>query len=255
MRFGAQLDMAGIIAPSADADRAVRYLTKYLTKSVAAAHLDDDDEPDPAYRRHVDRLHAELRWLPCSPRCANWLRYGIQPDQAGPGLEPGFCDGPAHDRENLGLGGRRVLVSRQWSGKTLGEHRADRATVVREALLAAGIVAPEVERMAATVTLPDGTPRFVWTDSRPDPAATSGCCSPRSRSGNAGGPSTRPRKPRLWITRSATRTGHRDRPPNRTRSACWRADHTRPHPMTSRSWSEERLSRVSAANPQDTKCP
>jgi hypothetical protein len=34
MRFGTQVDIKGIIAPSADADRSVRYLTKYLTKSV-----------------------------------------------------------------------------------------------------------------------------------------------------------------------------------------------------------------------------
>jgi len=40
--------------------------------------------------------------------------------------------------------------------------------VVREALLAAGIVAPETERLAAAVTLSDGSPRFVWTDTRPD---------------------------------------------------------------------------------------
>jgi hypothetical protein len=59
-------------------------------------------------------------------------------------------------------------VSRQWSGKTLAEHKADRATVVRQALLASGITAPEIERMAATVTLPDGTPRFVWTDTSLD---------------------------------------------------------------------------------------
>jgi len=39
----------------------------------------------------------------------------------------------AHDREHLGVGGRRVLVSRDWSGKTLAEHRADRAAAVREA--------------------------------------------------------------------------------------------------------------------------
>jgi hypothetical protein len=166
VRFGRQIDMQGIIAPSADADRAVRYLTKYLTKAIAEAHTDD---ADPAYLAHVDRLHAELRFLPCTPGCANWLRYGIQPDQAGPGLQPGRCDKPAHDRANLGCGGRRVLVSRQWSGKTLAEHKADRATVVREALATAGIVAPEVERMAAGVTLPDGSPRFVWTDTRPDP--------------------------------------------------------------------------------------
>jgi hypothetical protein len=35
-------------------------------------------------------------------------------------------------------------------------------------LLNARIVPPAVERMAAHVTLHDGTPRFVWTDSRPD---------------------------------------------------------------------------------------
>ena len=169
VRFGQQSDMQGIISPSADADRAVRYLTKYLTKAIAEAHCDDQADTDPAYLAHLDRLHGELRWLPCSPRCANWLRYGIQPQDAGPGLEPGRCERPAHDRANLGVGGRRVLVSRQWSGKTLADHKADRAAVVREALATAGIVAPEVERMAATVTLPDGSPRFVWTDTKPDP--------------------------------------------------------------------------------------
>lgn len=61
-----------------------------------------------------------------------------------------------------------MLVSRQWSGKTLKQHRADRADVVREALLNAGILAPEIERLAASVTLPDGRPRFVWTDTKTD---------------------------------------------------------------------------------------
>lgn len=168
-RLGTQHDYAGIIAPSPDADRTIRYLTKYLTKSIADAYVAPDGEPTPRYAAHVDRLHAELRWLPCSERCANWLRYGIQPKDAAAGLVPGRCDGKAHDRENLGLGGRRVLVSRQWSGKTLSEHRADRATVVREALAAAGMLAPEIERMAATVMAADGKPRFVWTDTRPDP--------------------------------------------------------------------------------------
>lgn len=171
-RFGSQLDMAGITAPSQDADRAIRYLTKYLTKSIADAYTptdDDDGQPDPRYVAHIDRLHAELQYLPCSERCANWLRYGIQPLDAGPGLQPGRCVGRAHERDNLGLGGRRVLVSRQWSGKTLAEHRADRATVVREALEAAGMLPPEIERMAATVLAKDGRPRFVWTDTKPDP--------------------------------------------------------------------------------------
>ena len=110
MRFGRQTDMRGIIAPSPDADRAVRYLVKYLTKSIADTYS-DPDQPNPLLDRHVDRLHAEVRFLPCTPGCANWLRYGIQPDHAGPGLRPGWCPGKAHDRENLGVGGRRVLVS------------------------------------------------------------------------------------------------------------------------------------------------
>lgn len=38
MRFGSQVDIKGIIAPSADADRAIRYLTKYLTKAVAETY-------------------------------------------------------------------------------------------------------------------------------------------------------------------------------------------------------------------------
>jgi len=74
----------GIIARSPDADRAVRYLAKYLTKAVADPLGDRDITP--GREKHIVRLHAELRWLPCSPRCANWLRYGIQPDQSGPGL-------------------------------------------------------------------------------------------------------------------------------------------------------------------------
>ena len=51
----------------------------------------------------------------------------------------------------------------------LDRHRADRAAVVREALAEAGIVAPEIERLAADVLSADGQPRFVWTDTRPDP--------------------------------------------------------------------------------------
>ncbi len=57
-----------------------------------------------------------------------------------------------------------MLVSRQWTGKTLTQHRADRATVVREALEAAGITPPEARRAAADVLHTDGRPRFVWRD-------------------------------------------------------------------------------------------
>jgi hypothetical protein len=62
-----------------------------------------------------------------------------------------------------------VLVSRQWSGKTLTEHRADRAEVVRQTLAAAGIDAPDTQRCAADVLADDGQPRFVWDDAQVDP--------------------------------------------------------------------------------------
>src|SRR6266487_4627691 len=62
----------------------------------------------------------------CSPTCANWLRYGIQPKNARPGLRPGCCKGKAHRPEHLGYAGQRVLTSRKWSGKTLADHRADK---------------------------------------------------------------------------------------------------------------------------------
>jgi hypothetical protein len=168
LRFGTQVDLKGLLGGTEDSDRAVRYLCKYLTKSVAETYTRDHSDPEApavrAYEAHIDRLHAHIRWLPCSPRCANWLRHGIQPMEAGPGLVPGACPSKAHDREHLGLGGRRVLVSRQWSGKTLTEHRADRATVVREVLQAAGIEAPDARRLAAEVLDTDGLPRFEWTD-------------------------------------------------------------------------------------------
>ncbi len=174
-RFGRQLDIQGLTAPSTQADRAIRYLTKYLTKTIAATHTPTDPHTghvteDPATCAHIDRLHQHTRWLPCGPTCANWLRWGIQPKNPGPGLAPGMCPGRAHDRENLGLGGRRVLASRHWSGKTLAEHAADRASVVRQTLLAAGIEAPEADRCAADVLDEDGQPRFVWQDIHPTEA-------------------------------------------------------------------------------------
>jgi hypothetical protein len=169
VRFGSQIDIKGIIAPSEDANRTIRYLTKYLTKSVAETHT-DPEHPDPAYEAHIDRLHHEVQFLPCSEGCANWLRFGIQPKDPGPGLTSGMCQSKAHDRENLGLGGRRVQVSRNWSGKTLADHRADRAEVVRQVLAEAGIEPPERDRWSAEVLTDDGRRRFVWEDMPTDDA-------------------------------------------------------------------------------------
>lgn len=161
IRFGSQLDLQGIIATEGDADLRVRYLTKYLGKSIGTA-LDEADTLSARLRRHQDRLHAEVRRLPCSPRCWNWLRYGIQPAGAHAGMEAGSCPSKAHRREFLGCGGRRVLVSRRWTGKTLSDHRADRAEVVRQVLAAAGVDVAARERISAAVTRSDGVPRFEW---------------------------------------------------------------------------------------------
>ena len=102
-----------------------------------SVHRVPDEVPDQAGRRchqadtdaqraHAARLAEALRYQPCSPTCANWLRYGVQPKNARPGLVPGRCKGKAHDADHLGYAGRRVLASRKWSGKTLADHRADR---------------------------------------------------------------------------------------------------------------------------------
>jgi hypothetical protein len=74
----------------------------------------------------VARLADALRFEPCSPTCANWLRYGVQPKNARAGLRPGACKGKAHRPEHLGYAGQRVLTSRKWSGKTLADHRGDK---------------------------------------------------------------------------------------------------------------------------------
>jgi len=107
-------------------------------------------------------MHREVRCLPCAPECPNWLRYGITPNDPEPGMLPGHCPRPAHDLENLGHGGRRVLVSRDWSGKTLAEHKADRAAIVRAALTEAGIEPPDTDRWSADHTGDDGIPRYAW---------------------------------------------------------------------------------------------
>ena len=138
LRFGDQDDLQGLLAGTPGADRAIGYLCKYLSKDIASTYADEDGD-SPARAAHIERLTEEVRWLPCAPTCANWLRFGVQPKNAEPGMVPGHCKHKAHDRANLGLGGRRVLVSRLWSGKTLSEHKADRAAVVRAALEEAGI--------------------------------------------------------------------------------------------------------------------
>ena len=166
--FGRQIDIKGLLAGDPDADRTVRYLCKYLTKSVAGGYVSDEagngGGGSAGYRRHIDRLHEEVRWLPCGSRCANWLRFGVEPEMPEPGMGPGRCPAAAHDRENVGLGGRRVLVSRAWTGKTLHQHRADRRAVITAVLESAGVTADEADRLGAQQVMPDGRQRFTWSE-------------------------------------------------------------------------------------------
>jgi hypothetical protein len=127
-RFGVKFDAQGVLAGSKDSARCIGYLTKYLTKQLGDCHHPDSD----AQREHMERLADALRYEPCSPTCANWLRFGVQPKNARPGLVPGQCMGKAHRYDHLGYAGRRVLVSRKWSGKTLADHRGDRKAWLTE---------------------------------------------------------------------------------------------------------------------------
>ncbi|MGR7001276.1 replication initiator [Yinghuangia aomiensis] len=129
-RFGVQVDAKGVLVGSDDAKRCIRYLAKYLNKSAHECH----EPASGAERAHVDRLMDELRYEPCSPTCANWLRYGVQPKNASHGMRPGHCKAKAHRRTHLGYGGRRVLVSRKWSGKTLADHKHERRAWVLDLL-------------------------------------------------------------------------------------------------------------------------
>jgi hypothetical protein len=138
VRFGEQVHVKGILGGTEEAGRHVGYLTKYLTKSIGHAAGLGEQATD-AQRDHACRLHAELRITPCSPRCAVWLLYGIQPQGARYSMTPGRCKGKAHRPEHLGIAGRRVLVSRKWSNKSLADHRAERGEFVRQLLQAAGI--------------------------------------------------------------------------------------------------------------------
>jgi hypothetical protein len=130
IRFGAQVDAQGVMPGTDHAARTIGYITKYVTKAAADCHAPTTDRQ----RDHLDRLWEALRVTPCSERCANWLLYGVQPKKAHARLQPGRCKGKTHQRATLGIGGRRILVSRDWSGKTLADHRADAKAWVRALL-------------------------------------------------------------------------------------------------------------------------
>jgi hypothetical protein len=167
------LDARGVEGGTKDAERSIRYVTKYVTKDLKEHASPDSD----AQRAHFERLHAELSVLPCSPSCANWLLYGVQPKapvdpktDRWKHLIPGRCKGKVHQPKTLGFTGRRVLISQQWSNKTLADHRADNRDWVRAVLAEHG----ENEDQADAADAENGQVdeaergRFVFQLARPD---------------------------------------------------------------------------------------
>jgi hypothetical protein len=129
-RFGAQVDARGVMPGTQDAERTIRYVTKYITKQTSDCHKLTTNRQ----QHHLDRLWQQLQLTPCTDRCANWLLYGVQPKKAHAKLKPGRCKGKVHQRETLGIGGRCILISRDWSGKTLADHKHDAKAWVRALL-------------------------------------------------------------------------------------------------------------------------
>ena len=155
VRFGEQDDLQGLLAGTPDADRRVGYLCKYLTKDIAATY--DDGDPRRPARRTSTAWPKRSAGCRARPRAPTGCATASSPRTPTPGWSRA-CKHKAHDRATLGLGGRRVLVSRKWSGKTLAGHRADRAAVVRAALEEAGIDPDDHDELAVTGT--DG--RWSW---------------------------------------------------------------------------------------------
>jgi hypothetical protein len=164
VRFGNQVNVKGVDAASPDAKRLPGYITKYLTKNAADCHAINSDPQ----REHLDRLWAQLRVTPCTDRCANWLLFGVQPRKAHGKLRPGQCKGKVHQRATLGIGGRRILISRQWSGKTLADHKADTRAWVR-ALLGASTGHEHTDPGQVAVLVDQGQPDpYAWELVKPD---------------------------------------------------------------------------------------
>ncbi|MFF5171903.1 replication initiator [Micromonospora sp. NPDC000089] len=163
VRFGTQVDARGVMPGTEDAERTIRYVTKYITKHTGDCHKATTDRQ----RKHLDRLWHQLQLTPCTDRCANWLLYGVQPKKAHAKLKPGRCKGKVHQRDTLGIGGRRILISRDWSGKTLADHKHDVRAWVRALL---GVTTDSTTAAHLVDDQADTTERVrhAWELARPD---------------------------------------------------------------------------------------
>ena len=86
MRFGIRYDIAGIIAPSPDADRAVRYLAKYLTKAIADPLGDRD--PRRAGRSTLTGCTTSCVGCPAHPAARIGCATASNPTNPAPASSP-----------------------------------------------------------------------------------------------------------------------------------------------------------------------
>ncbi len=164
---GPQVHVKGILGGTEEAGRHIGYLTKYLTKDVAkAAGLDDG-----AYRPAARASPPAGRRAGTSPRARRSARCGCStacsPKGARHAMEPGVCKGKAHRPQHLGIAGRRVLVSRKWSNKTLDDHARERTAFVRQLLDQAPASGPATRSTTAPIEWEKTSPGDPDVPSRP----------------------------------------------------------------------------------------
>ena len=135
VRFGRQVDVQGVLAGTPEADKLIGYVTKYITKSVAECHTAETAARPKPTSGGCGRSCASRR---ARPGARTGCATASSPRRPGPSMRAGHCKAKVHQLDTLGIGGRRVLVSRHWSGKTLADHRYDQAAWVRK-ILAVGL--------------------------------------------------------------------------------------------------------------------
>ena len=168
-----------------------------------------DQVPDQVDRRHLhrQRRHADPAYRArtstgCTPSCAGCrarraARTGCgtaSNPTAGPGCGRAACPARRMIGRTSGSAAAGSWCPGSGPARPWAQHRADRATVVREALDAAGIARPGDGTDGRHRPRPMANPGSCGPIADPTPQLTSGSCSPRSRNGNAGGPNTRPRR-------------------------------------------------------------
>ena len=123
-RFGDRFDAQGVHRRIHETPTGcIGYLTKYLTKHVADCH--QAPTPSPARARGTAGRRAPVRAVLADVRELAALRRPAARTR-GRACGPGTARARRTAASTSATPGRRVLVSRKWSGKTLADHRADR---------------------------------------------------------------------------------------------------------------------------------